>query len=85
MTIEIRRDPPSKACPEGEVDEVVGRGFLHLERMGHSQFMLIFYGEQGDELRLMLEPKVWPKRGRAAHVRARVWAYDAAAPRRTDD
>lgn len=68
--IEIWRDLPTKACPEGDIDEIVGIGQFHLERMGNDEFALILYGQDGDTMCVLLGPKHRPKRGSAKHVRA---------------
>lgn len=79
--IEVRRDPPSVGEPQGEIDEICGRGDFHLERMSDSEFALMLYGEKGDTMCVWLTPKRQPSRGVARHVRATVGWHDTPAER----
>lgn len=78
MSIEVRRDPPTKRFPEGDVDEICGTGTFHVERMNDSQIALILYAADGETMSVMFEPKIWPKRGHAKHVAARVVWHEKA-------
>lgn len=79
--IEVRRDPPSARHP-GEIDEIVGSGTFHLERMNESQFALLLYGAAGESMCVMVEPRIVPKRGAWKHVKARIDWHDE--PRSAD-
>lgn len=82
--IEVRRDPPTLACPEGEIDEICGHGQFHLERMSDQEFALMLYGEKGDVMCVWLTPKRKDSRrgGQRPHVRALVGWHDTAEERR---
>lgn len=84
--IEIRRDAPLKQDAEGAIDEIVGRGSFHLERMSDAEFALILESEDGDRLCVMIIPKVWPKHGRPKHIAARIfWHDEPKAPPAPED
>lgn len=72
--IEVRRDPPSRSVPEGDIDEICGRGEFHLERMNDSAFALMLYGEHGDTMCVWFGPvrQASRKNGRQPHVRVTV-------------
>lgn len=81
--IEIRRDPPTKRHPEGDIDEIVGRGFLHLERMSPSHFCLLFYAATGETLCLDIGPTRRGNCSRLPHVGASVSWHEWQPSKRT--
>lgn len=75
--IEVRRDLQTRSCPEGDIDEICGKGEFHLERMEDSVFALMLYGDAGDTMCVWLTPKRWSKKnGQAPHIKAAVSWHD---------
>ena len=77
--IEVRRDPPTRRHPEGDIDEICGTGTFHLERVDSGLISLMLYGEAGDTMSVWLEPKRQPTRASRPHIQARVVWHEVPA------